>query len=320
LRRPLRWWAFCGAKTLKGEFEYINWLRTQVWADERVAVGPGDDCAVVQGPAGATLLLTTDTIEEGVHFELQAASPRAVGRKALAVNLSDIAAMAGRPIAAVVSVSLPAQFPDAAAEALAGGLIELARQYSVPIVGGDTVASRRGLSLTVTVLGEPTGRGPVLRSGARPGDRIMVTGTLGGSLAGKHLTFEPRVAEAQRLHELAELHAMIDISDGLAADLGHILAESRCGAVLQAAALPISEAAKSQPDRSPLAAALYDGEDFELLFAVPEPDARRLAAEQPLPVPLTCIGQITSEPGLWLADERGRRQRLEPRGFDHFRQ
>ncbi len=295
-------------------------MRGKVWSDERVVVGLGDDCAVVKGPGGSLLLITTDTIVEGVHFDLRTASPRAVGRKALAVNLSDIAAMAGRPIAAVVSVSMAREFPEAEAEELAEGLLQLAWQYCVPVVGGDTVASQGGLSITVSVLGEPTGRGPVLRSGARPGDRLMVTGSLGGSLAGKHLHFQPRLAEAQRLHELAELHAMIDLSDGLAADLGHILAESRCGAVLHGPALPISEAARRQPERSPLEHALYDGEDFELLFAVPEPDARRLTAQQPLAVPLSCIGELVSEPGLWLADEQGHRRRLEPHGYDHFRQ
>jgi thiamine-monophosphate kinase len=169
----------------------------------------------------------------------------------------------------------------------------------------------------VTIIGETMPRGAVLRSGARPGDWLLVTGHLGGSILGKHLTFTPRVHEALRLHELADLHAMIDISDGLAADLGHICTESGCGAVLRAADIPISDEARRMADgRPPLDHALADGEDFELLFAVSPEDGRRLLAEQPVAgIRLVLIGECV-EKGLWLEQE-GKRAPLEPRGWVH---
>jgi thiamine-monophosphate kinase len=166
-------------------------------------------------------------------------------------------------------------------------------------------------------VGEATGRGPVTRSGAKPGDWILVTGPLGGSIRGKHLTFTPRVNEAIELHRVADLHAMIDISDGLAADLNHICEESRCGAVLNASAIPISSAAHDAMDgRSPLERALTDGEDFELIAVLPHEQAKKLVEEQPIAgITLFHIGECTRD-GLWL-DIDGHRRLLEPRGYVH---
>ncbi len=258
-------------------------------------------------------------ILEGVHFDSAQTSARLIGRKAMAVNLSDIAAMAGVPLAAVVSVGLPEQLADSAGEELYAGLRELADQFHVAVVGGDTNRSIGGLVVCITLMGETTARGPVRRSGARPGDWILATGSFGGSIHHKHLTFTPRVREALRLHERYALNAMIDVSDGLAADLGHILEESRCGAVLNAAAIPISEAARHTPtDRPPLDRALYDGEDFELLFTLAADQARGLVADQPLDVPVSHLGSITSDPGMFL-ESNGSRTPIAPRGFDHFR-
>src|SRR5262249_31388106 len=156
------------------------------------------------------------------------AGARRVGRKAMAANLSDIAAMAGRPVAAFAAVALPRTGSSQLAEDLYQGLREVADAFETPIAGGDTNSWKGPLVISVTVLGEAVGRGPVLRSGAKPGDWLLVTGPLGGSLRGKHLNFTPRVREALQLHSLVELHAMIDISDGLAADVGHICEESGC--------------------------------------------------------------------------------------------
>ncbi|MBX9580877.1 MAG: thiamine-phosphate kinase [Gemmataceae bacterium] len=195
----------------------------------------------------------------------------------------------------------------------------MADAFNVPLVGGDTNSWAGRLVISVTVFGEATARGPVLRSGARPGDWVMVTGPLGGSIKGHHLTFTPRVREALRLHEVAELHAMADVSDGLAADLNHILEESRCGAVLDADAIPIAPAAAElsrETGRTPLDHALGDGEDFELVFTVPPADGERLVREQPVPgVRLTKIGECV-EAGLWL-DQGGTRRPLEPTGWVH---
>jgi thiamine-monophosphate kinase len=300
-----------------GEFAYIDWLRRQTPSDPRVLLGPGDDAAALRLTPGAPCLVTTDMLLEGSCFCLAEAGPRRVGRKAMAVNLSDIAAMAGRPIAAVVSVGLPRQGGRALAEELYLGLREVADAFQTALVGGDTNSWDGPLVINVTLLGEATPRGPVSRAGARPGDWLLVTGPLGGSILGKHLDFTPRVREALRLHELASLHAMIDISDGLAADVGHLCAESSCGAVLRAEAIPISDAARRMADdRAPLEHALEDGEDFELVFAVSPAEGQALLATQPVPgITLAHVGDCVGE-GLWL-EEDGQPHALEPRGYVH---
>lgn len=301
-----------------GEFEYIDWLRRRTPADARVLLGPGDDTAVLRAPPGVPWLVTTDMLLEGSHFVLSEAGPRRVGRKAMAVNLSDIAAMAGRPVAAVASVGLPRRAGSQLAEELYVGLRQLADAFDTALVGGDTNSWDGPLALSVTLLGLATAKGPVTRSGARPGDWLLVTGALGGSLRGKHLDFTPRVREALLLHEQAELHAMIDISDGLAADVGHICTESGCGAVLRAEAIPIAPAAHALGDeRPPLDHALHDGEDFELVLALPAAEGQRLLRYQPLPgLLLYHIGECLADPGLWL-EEASRRRPLEQRGYVH---
>jgi thiamine-monophosphate kinase len=300
-----------------GEFAFIDWLRRRTPADPRVLIGPGDDTAAVKLSSEAPALITTDMLLEGSCFRLAEAGPRRVGRKAMAVNLSDIAAMAGRPVAAVVSVGLPRRGGRAIAEELYLGLREMADAFQTAVVGGDTNSWDGPLVIAVTLLGEATARGPVKRSGARPGDWLLVTGPLGGSILGKHLDFTPRIHEALHLHEAADLHAMIDISDGLADDVWHLCEESGCGAVLRAEAIPLSEAARNMnDDRSPLQHALADGEDFELVFAVSPAEGERLLQLQPVPgVALVQVGECV-EQGLWL-EEGGQRWVLPPQGYVH---
>jgi thiamine-monophosphate kinase len=301
-----------------GEFAYIDWLRKRTPPAAGVLVGPGDDCAVLRPPT-RPLLVTTDMLLEGSCFRLAEAGPRRVGRKAIAVNLSDIAAMAGVPTAAVVSVGLPRSGGRELAEELYLGMREIADAFGVPLVGGDTNSWDGPVSISVTVLGEATERGPVLRSGAKVGDWVMVTGPLGGSLLGHHLDFIPRVREAMALHQFADLHAMIDVSDGLAKDLHHICEESRCGGVLYAEAIPIADAARdlaTRDGRSPLDHALSDGEDFELVFTVSRADGERLLKDQPVPgIAVSRIGEIVAE-GYWL-QRAGNKAPLEPRGYEH---
>jgi thiamine-monophosphate kinase len=203
------------------------------------------------------------------------------------------------------------------AEELYLGLREMADAFDTAVVGGDTNSWDGPLVINVTLLGEATARGAVRRGGARVGDRLLVTGPLGGTILGKHLDFTPRVREALRLHEAAPLHAMIDVSDGLAADVAHLCEESGCGAVLRAEAVPVADAARRMGDgRSPLDHALGDGEDFELVFAVSPADAHTLIETQPvLGVTLVEIGECV-EQGLWL-EEQGRRRPLPPRGYVH---
>jgi thiamine-monophosphate kinase len=264
---------------------------------------------------------------DGIDFIIAEVGPRSAGRKAMAANLSDIAAMAGIPIAAVVSVALPRQLTEVRsqksvissefAEELYHGLREVADAFDVPIVGGDTNSWDGPLVISVTILGEATERGAVLRSGAKAGDWIFVTGPLGGSILGHHLGFTPRVREAIALNETASIHAMCDISDGLSADLNHILEESRCGAVLFADAIPISAAARelsATSNKTPLQHALSDGEDFELVFAVSPADGEKLLSEPPI-AGLVKIGECVDS-GLWI-QEGSERKRLEPVGWVH---
>jgi len=303
---------------MSGEFAYIDWLRRRTPSSANVLVGPGDDCAVLQPPS-RSLLVTTDMLLDGSCFILSEAGPRRVGRKAMAVNLSDIAAMAGVPIAAVVSVGLPRSGGRELAEELYLGMREMADSFQVPLVGGDTNSWDGPLSISMTVLGEATSRGPVLRSGAKIGDWIMVTGPLGGSILGHHLDFVPRVREALHLHEVADLHAMIDLSDGLAQDLHHICQESRCGAVIFADSVPITDAAhalSARDGKSPLDHALSDGEDFELAFTVSPADGERLLREQPVTgIELHRIGEIVAD-GYWL-ERAGNREVLAGMGYEH---
>ena len=300
-----------------GEFAYISWLRQRTPADRRVPIGPGDDAAAIRLTPGVDALVTTDMLLDGSCFDLGAAGPYRVGRKAMAVNLSDMAAMAGRPVAAFVSVGLPRIGAAVIAGELYRGLRSVADEFDTAVAGGDTNTWDGPLVISVTVIGEPSGRGPVRRSGAKPGDWLFVTGPLGGSIRGHHLDFTPRVREAIRLHEQLNLHAMMDISDGLAVDLAKLCAESGCGAVLAADAIPISAAALAMNDgTSPLEHALGDGEDFELLFAVGPDEGARLAA-QPMVAGVqlhrvgTCVGD-----GLWL-ERDGERRTLEAKGYEH---
>jgi thiamine-monophosphate kinase len=311
-----------------GEFGLIEWIRQRECERTRrgpwTVLGIGDDCAILGVTPGRQLLVTTDMLMEGRHFRLEAHGAQAVGYKALGVNLSDIAAMAGIPRAAVVAVALPRGHAVAVAQGIHAGMRALAERFDVDLVGGDTNAWDGPLVISITLLGEATARGAVLRSGAKPGDVILVTGSLGGSLySGRHLRPDPRVAAALALHQSAEIHAMIDISDGLSSDLGHILdASGGVGAILDAAAIPIHPDAitAGRHDGSPpLHHALHDGEDFELCLTVSPADAARLAVLSPPPVAMHRIGAITDTPGMLLRAPDGRLSPVNPAGFDHLR-
>ncbi len=307
------------------EFELIHRLTRSLPSNKSVVVGAGDDCAVLDVGLGDRLLLfKTDAVVEGIHYT-PGTAPEKIGHKALGRCLSDIAAMAGTPTAALVTVALPRTFDPEFVEAIYAGMSALARRHGVAIVGGETTTNPERTLISVALLGwVPRGKG-VLRSGAEPGDAIFVTGELGGSLAGKHLEFEPRLAEAHWLAQRFPPHAMIDVSDGLAGDLRHLLKASRVGAELLAGAIPISRearrAAKAESAaKPPLLAALTDGEDFELLFtvasrqAVPLLDAWR---KQFPSVVLSCIGKITAGAVINIRDKEGVRP-LTAHGYVHF--
>ncbi len=307
------------------EFELIARLTRALPTNDSVVVGAGDDCAVLDlGLSDRWVLFKTDAVVEGIHFAPDA-PPEKVGHKALARCLSDVAAMAGTPTAALVTLGLPPKLDVARAEALYAGMRELARRHGVAIVGGETTTNPERLLVSIALVGW-VGKGKCLRrSGAKPGDAIFVTGELGGSLAGKHLEFEPRLAEARWLAEHFPVSAMIDLSDGLAGDLRHVLSASGVGAELLASAIPISHTAKRAfrdraSQKPPLLAALTDGEDFELLFtvasraAVPLLDAWKKQFPQ---LALKCIGKVTAGPAVTLRDKEDLRP-LPAHGYVHF--
>lgn len=304
------------------ESVFIDWLRGNLPAHPCLKVGPGDDAAVLTLRDQSECVVTVDLLTDGVDFLLSEVAPRRVGHKAIGVNLSDLAAMAARPLAVVVALALPKQGAGELALALYEGMIPLAEKFNLAIAGGDTNTWDGPLAISITAIGEPSPRGSLLRSGARPGDRILVTGSLGGSILGRHLDVEPRVTEALKLNEKYTLHAGIDISDGLSTDLSHLTNESGCGAILNSDDIPITSAAtelSKQPGdtRSPLEHALHDGEDFELLFAAAPDEARRILEDQPLEVPITDLGEFVEQRGLWMEDREGQRHELIPQGFEH---
>lgn len=307
------------------EFELIARLTRALPTNDSVVIGAGDDCAVLDvGADDRLLLFKTDAVVEGVHFTSET-PPEKIGHKALARCLSDIAAMAGTPTAALITLGLPKKFQPEFVEQIYAGLNALARKQGVAIVGGETTTNPAGVLLSVALIGfVPRGQ-LLLRSGAKVGDAIFVTGELGGSITGRHLEFEPRLAEARWLAEHFSIHAMMDVSDGLAGDLRHILHASQSGAELLKSAIPISRAAKEISKRGDAAkpaiiAALTDGEDFELLFTVASKFAVPLldAWKKQFPkLKLSCIGKIIAGEGLKLRDATGVRP-LTTHGYVHF--
>ena len=300
------------------ESEFIAWLRSRLPSSPILRLGPGDDAAILRLGHFAECVVTVDMLNDGVDFHLGRDEPRRIGRKSLAVNLSDLAAMAAKPLAIVVAVVLPTHGGRELAVELVEGMLPLAERYQVAIAGGDVNSWDGPLAISITAIGQVTEHGPLLRSGARPGDRIIVTGAFGGSILGHHLDFEPRMHEALRLNADYPLHAGIDVSDGLARDLAHICEESNVGAIVDVDRLPISPAAYQMNDgRSPLVHALGDGEDFELVLAVPPDVARDLIESQPIGVPLTDIGEFTVELEFRQRNSNGQLAMLEPTGFEH---
>ena len=301
----------------RDEFDLIDWIRQRAQVRHPVELGIGDDAAVLAGPAaGEKLLVTTDLLIEGWHFNLATASPEQVGRKALAVNLSDIAAMAGRPTAAFLSIALPKTAGRRLAEGIYSGLLPLAEEFGVTIAGGDTNSWNGPLVVNVTLMGETTGGRGVTRSGARPGDQLLVTGPLGGSRGGREFSFMPRVSAAQQLHRQFDLHAMMDLSDGLSADLPHLARESGISATLDATRIPLHDDLSSLPQGDRLRHALSDGEDFELLIAVSPGDFSRIQEGAAAGVPLFPVGRVEAGSGCFI-EEGGVRRFLEAAGWTH---
>ncbi len=332
----------------RGELDLIRRIRERAGSADLaagIAISIGDDAAALVPPPGEQLLVTTDVLVEGRHFILAGNSVRAgnsalagnphddgspqtcasgfdVGWKTLAVSISDIAAMGGRAAWAVLGVALPDGREDAFADALLDGVLACAAEFGVRLVGGDLSGSPGAVFTHATVFGSARSEHVVARTGARPGDALCVTGSLGGSGARRHLRPIPRQVEALTLVQGGVPHAMIDLSDGLSTDLLHLLDASGVGARIDADRIPRhpdAAAAARADGTSALRHALDDGEDFELLFAVSPERATALEADGLAGTPVTRIGSVTTERGAWLVDSDDHASALERGGHEHFR-
>jgi thiamine-monophosphate kinase len=275
-------------------------------------IGIGDDMAQIRLPRGNSVLITTDILLDGVHFDTKKATLEQIGYKSMAASLSDCAAMATIPLAAVVSVALPRNFGAARLKRLHKGILIAAKKYNCPLIGGDMTSWTKPLAVSVAMLSVPGKTKPVKRSTAKTGDVICVTGTLGGSIVKKHLEFEPRLKESLTIAQ-GGANSMMDISDGLSTDLNHICRLSKKGAIVYADRIPISKNAKG------LIAALNDGEDFELLFTIPQKKLERLKKHRHFKVKLTAIGKITTEKSVKIKMPYGKVVELLAGGYDHLR-
>jgi thiamine-monophosphate kinase len=295
-----------------------------------VVAGIGDDCAILRIPAGQEALVTTDFSLEGIHFRREWHSPEVVGHRCLTRGLSDIAAMGGQPIAAFLSLALPRNLPQSWVDRFLKGLLELAHAFKVSLAGGDTAESPGGILADIIVVGSAPKGTAVRRSGARPGDRIYVSGELGGSAAALELLFSgrklrpgdypqhfhpvPRLEVGQFLRQKKLASAMIDISDGLSTDLSHICEESGVGAEIFADAIPRSVIGKPVHEVD-LKFARHGGDDYELLFTARR--AKRVPARI-AGIRITEIGRITRGKRMILINEQGVSLKLHPRGWQHF--
>jgi len=303
-----------------GEDAITGWFAEQrKLPEDKFPIGIGDDMAQVCPGGDGSVLLTTDMLLEGVHFDLESATLEQVGYKAMAVSLSDCAGMVTRPLAAVVSVALPGRFGQDELKKLHKGIIKASDKYDCPLIGGDiTVWKGEGGSVVNSAMLSASVSGkPLLRSGAKVRDCICVTGRLGGSGEGKHLEFQPRLAEAEKVASIAQLNSGMDLSDGLSSDLRRICKQSNVGAVIEEQFIPISDEAERRDD--PLKSALCEGEDFELLFTLSETEYEKLKSEWNEPLEISCIGRITEDKDIVIKYKNGKVEPLPAGGYDHFR-
>jgi thiamine-monophosphate kinase len=298
------------------EFDLIDWLRTQVAGRKEVPLGIGDDGALLELDPH-TAVIVTDMLLDGVHFDLKTVPPFLAGRKALAVNLSDIAAMGAEAVAAFVSVAIPKGAGSKFAHEVHQGIMNLAAQYNVVLAGGDTNTWSGPFVVNVAVVGQVKKGREFRRSAGKSGDLLLVTGALGGSITGRHLTFEPCLKEASWLQAWGHVHATIDVSDGLAADLHHVAKESGVRAVVDESAIPVHPDAAGSTLTERRVSAVSDGEDFELLFSIPADSRESLFGSWPFSRALTVIGELDIGAGCFWRHPDGSQSPMLPQGWVH---
>jgi thiamine-monophosphate kinase len=317
-----------------GEFGLIDRIARRVQQEPAVVLGIGDDAAALLPTPGTLTLITSDMLLEGVHFDLSFCDPQSLGRKSLSVNLSDLAAMGARPTQFLLSIALPKSLSLEFVDGFLGGILEQAERFGATLVGGDTCASLGGLAISITALGEQRPERVVKRSGAAPGDLVCLTGTVGdaalglnelrrgvrqGFLVSRQLDPTPRVAAGVALAEAGLASAMIDVSDGVLSDLGHICEMSKVGARLELGGLPLSEEYRAACGADPYAPALSGGEDYELLFCIGK--GKELETEtllSGLGLRFSVIGEIVPGSEVQLVTPEGGSYQPGKRGFDHF--
>jgi thiamine-monophosphate kinase len=294
-----------------GEFNFIGRISKGIRLSSRVIKGIGDDTAVLRYTRDKYLLFTTDMLIEGKHF-YKSHRPYLVGKKSISCSISDIAAMGGRPDFFVISLGAPKSLDTKYTDELYKGIKDTAKRFKVDLAGGDTVSSDK-IVINIAMLGEVEKKNLALRSGAKKGDVIFITGSIGGSIKGRHLDFIPRLKEARFLVKNFRINSMIDVSDGLLADLGHILERSNKGAVIYEKSIPVSK------DAAGFDSAVRDGEDFELIFTLSPGHAAGLERKWPFKTRLSMIGRIFNKRRYFsLVRKSGKSERIKPAGFTHF--
>ena len=292
------------------EWDLIKFVQSRSKPYSILKQGIGDDTAVLNSHPDE-ILATIDTLLDGVHFIADQTPPEAIGYKSLAVSLSDIAAMGGEAESALLSLCIPHKASLSWVKKLCAGAFDLADRFGVSLCGGDTTSWSGPLVVTTAVYGKPHRKGPVLRSTAKPGHLICVSGPLGGSLQNRrHLSFKPRLNEAKELLDHCDLSSMIDLSDGMASDLQHICSLSQCGASLIKDAIPIHEDVSSRDPNTALEAAMTDGEDFELCFTLPVEQQDQLSN---LSFHCYVIGKLLDQPGMFW--DNG--EPIKLKGYEH---
>lgn len=304
-----------------GEFAYIERFKKHFFTNDSVYIGIGDDTAALHRTKTSVDLFATDFVIEGTHFTRANATGVDIGWKAMARNISDIAAMGGVPTAAVVGFACPRGTDETIVHEIEKGLHKAAKKFNCPIVGGD-MSTARHIVISVAILGRAEKRYVATRAGAETGDAVLCTGTLGGAGAKKHLRFIPRIKEAQFLVQHTSVTSMIDISDGFIQDLSHILHASRKGVCVFDVQVPFSSEIRKayRTHQTRLQHAFYDGEDYELLFTVPQKKVGQLFEQwdaHAMKTPLTVVGKITREKKIVRLDEAGYEHAIAVKGYAH---